>query len=405
MKPRLRHKWYALFIVVLFVISMVPVCSVVKAQTVDAKTESKVLSFINDVMAIDVSRYEITERYYGSSNPSKYGGSVKEEHITIYLSSSDGSKIKANAVFDNGYIYNMAFTLYGPVASEQAYNVSSLEKARNVLVRYQGFTSKLGVSSGAVPEALNMLSSVSELSSQSVTSGNMNMDIKNQGPISDIRLDYNIKFRFFYTENGVVNTWKCLAVGFDCSYGITEFLFSDTWGLFSVDSNSINPQNPSYVSEADAKEIAWDAAKNYQITLVNSTTITPVWPETLVVDFSMNMVSGQALNDSWAVGMDIGSRERDGLTLYPLWQFLFYFDEPIGSMQGIQVGVWGDTKEIAYCDSYGFYGQTYQVPTPTPVVFQLSASNIVYIAAVLAVAITITAAIIVLKKRKTPAPT
>jgi hypothetical protein len=47
---------------------------------------------------------------------------------------------------------------------------------------------------------------------------------------------------------------------------------------------------------------------------------------------------------------------RDPLTLYPYWQFYFYFNETIAGNSGVQVGIWGDTKEIIYCSGFGFFG-------------------------------------------------
>jgi hypothetical protein len=77
------------------------------------------------------------------------------------------------------------------------------------------------------------------------------------------------------------------------------------------------------------------------------------------------MTLGQLYNDSGLLGLSMGSTQRDGLTLYPLWKFLFHC-EPIGGVQSIQVGVWGDTKEIAYCGTYGFFGMPATSSSPQP---------------------------------------
>jgi len=46
--------------------------------------------------------------------------------------------------------------------------------------------------------------------------------------------------------------------------------------------------------------------------------------------------------------------ERDPFTLYPYWAVLFYFNETIAGLEGIQVGVWGDPSEILYCSGFGY---------------------------------------------------
>ncbi len=103
-----RRKLYAFVFVVLF--AVVPVCVVVNGQTIDAKTEDNVLQFINDVMGIDTSKYELTSHSYGSSYPSTFGGSVKQEIMALTLNSSDGSSIQADVTFNNGYMGAGFFT-------------------------------------------------------------------------------------------------------------------------------------------------------------------------------------------------------------------------------------------------------------------------------------------------------
>jgi hypothetical protein len=235
----------------ILLVEIVQDCTVVKAQTLETQAENNVFQFITEVMGIDTAKYEITRRSYSDSNPSKYGGSVNQELTTLVLNSSEGSAIKANVIFHNGYIYGSTFNLYGPISKDQAYNISSLEKAKNTLLRYQNFTSKLGISNDQVPSVLMMLSSVKELSTSSVTNGNMKMQITCSGPNSETREDYNINIEFFYTNNGVDNTCKCLSVGFDCIYGTTQFQFVDRWGLYSAYSTSL-----PCLSESDAKAIA-----------------------------------------------------------------------------------------------------------------------------------------------------
>ncbi len=393
-------------VLALIVLTFVPVCAVVNGQALDTKAEENVFDFITEVMGIDTSKYEVTHHSCSASYPSNLGGSVKEELTTLVLNSNDGSSIQASVLFDNGYMSTAFFYLDGQVIKEQQYNVSTLEKAKDIILRYQNFSSKLGISSDEVSSALLMLSSVTELSSLTVTNGNMKMQIKCSEPNSETRLEYNTKIEFVYTDNGVDSTWKCFSLGFCCSYGVTKFVFADTWGLFSTYSADL-----PCLSKSDAADIAWDAAKNYQIELLNTDdnstiSVTPNWPETLTFESSMVMAAGQLYNDSRLIDLNMGSSSRDGLTLYPLWKFLFYFDEPMGDMQGIQVGVWGDTKEIAYCGTYGFFGvSATSSPSPDSAPSQPIDSSVpfdawlVVFVAVLGLAIAALSAV-VLKKRK-----
>ncbi|MCW4009532.1 MAG: hypothetical protein NWF05_02790 [Candidatus Bathyarchaeota archaeon] len=414
-------------LIVLLVIVLV--CVVAKAQTLDNKVEDNVFDFITEVMGIDTAKYEVTHNSYSANYPSNFGGSVKEELTTLTLSSSDGSLIEADVQFNNGYMAAF-FYLYGPVVEEQQYNVSSLEKAQGILSRYQNFSSQLGTSSDEVPSALMMLSSVKELSPSSITNGNMKMQITTSEPSINPPVDYDTRIAFYYTANGIDSTRKCLVLEFCRSYGVTQILFVDTWGLFSIYSADL-----PCLSESEARVVAWDAAKNYQIKLLNTEdnstiSVTPTWPEKTTVESDMDMVTGQLYNDSRLLGLSMGNTSRDGLTLYPLWKFLFYFDKPIGDMQGIQVGVWGDTKEIAYCGTYGFYGtpnnssspplttpspmpssgsvssqqpsMTTNAPSPEPgtSTSPITSSTALIVASVFAISAVAATAVLILKKRR-----
>jgi hypothetical protein len=74
---------------------------------------------------------------------------------------------------------------------------------------------------------------------------------------------------------------------------------------------------------------------------------------------------------------------RNSTALYPLWTINFYFNKLYYNAYGIQVGIWGDTKEVFYCESLITLGSssagnptaapsnlqpdnTQPVPSPTP---------------------------------------
>jgi len=82
------------------------------------------------------------------------------------------------------------------------------------------------------------------------------------------------------------------------------------------------------------------------------------------------MIAGQqfnnALNDALlaqGVGINTGSTVREASTLYPFWSAIFYFSRPVDNVVGVQVGVWGDTGEVAYCYEYGHLGGFYDSST------------------------------------------
>jgi hypothetical protein len=124
--------------------------------------------------------------------------------------------------------------------------------------------------------------------------------------------------------------------------------FWDTWGLYSVSGLSV-------ISSEEVVQIAREAAQNYEISVG-------------YVDRESEIVKVPDLSNApYGVGLTMvpyrynedynPSRiERDPLTLYPYWAVLFHFNETIAGLQGMEVGVWGDTGEIIYCSGFGYLG-------------------------------------------------
>ena len=59
--------------------------------------------------------------------------------------------------------------------------------------------------------------------------------------------------------------------------------------------------------------------------------------------------------------------KRNSTALYPLWTVNFYFNKIYYGAYGIQVGLWGDTKEVFYCESLITLGNSGgESPTTAP---------------------------------------
>jgi hypothetical protein len=123
--------------------------------------------------------------------------------------------------------------------------------------------------------------------------------------------------------------------------------------------------------------MAWDLVKAYSEKLTFYQTgednvtkmVKPDWSQ-MTSDVGFTMIPGQqynnSLNDdllSQGTGVSMGNTTRAPLALYPFWSAIFYFSKPIDNIVGIQVGIWGDTKEVAYIDTYGYLGGSWQMST------------------------------------------
>jgi hypothetical protein len=184
--------------------------------------------------------------------------------------------------------------------------------------------------------------------------------VANYPPVSVSDSSNQTSFEWTYYENGVDVHSKKLQIGLMGE----EVNFCDTWNLFTVGTFGV-------LSEEEAKSIGWAAAQSYNITRVaenGTATVLHLGWANARTEITLGMIPRQMGNDS-TPGISnyrsMGNATRDPMKLYPLWQMIFYFNESVGDSVGIQVGVWGDTKEISYCLEYGFLGSPSPSSTPT----------------------------------------
>jgi hypothetical protein len=364
---KVSKKKISVTIIVLLVLA-VSLIQTSRADTVtlaNSTAKDKLPEFLSQVIGLDLTKYNITNQGYGVTYPSRYGGVVKEENIIFTLDSKD-SKIAVAGVFDNGYIYWINFyPMEGSIIYAKQPSTNAFEETKNILQRYQTFTQNYGVDSSHIALALSMLSNVVDTPSLSANPNNLN-SISNFASLSATSENMTLKssesgIGWGYSANGVGIPNKSMGIDF----GSNTFTFADTWDLYSIGSFSV-------LSKDEALNVALTAAKNYNLTLASEkdalTIVKPDW-SSITYDIGLNMIPGQTYNTSLNNALNfatVGDTTRNPLALYPLWQVIFYFNNSVGGgITGIQVGVWGDTKEIAYCSTYGFLGDSIASSTPT----------------------------------------
>jgi hypothetical protein len=342
--------------VIVLLILAVSIVQTSRANTVNFTARDKMPAFLSEVVGLDLTKYNITNEGYGFTYPSEYGGNVKDEHVYLELVSSEGN-ISVMGLFLNGF--NGGIFVYPPTNGSMFFkhqpSTNALDESRNILQRYKIFADNYGFDTSYIDSALTLLNKATRASSASENLQTFNDII---GFVPSVTTAGNVKqettqkgVSWIYTEKGVDMPNKCLKIDF----GINKLHFVDTWNLFTVGCFSV-------VSEDEVKEIAFDAANNYNLTLVgeNGTLIVaekPEWSDrTSIV---LNMVPGEIYNDELSKEIGIvsgGNATRDPMALYPLWETVLYFSKRVGSVYGIAVGVWGDTEEIAYITPYGYLG-------------------------------------------------
>jgi len=338
-----------------------------KADTANSTAKEKLPEFVSEVVGLDLTKYNITNEGYGFHYPSEYGGIAKEESMSFKLVSNKGTifDVYANGIFLNGFI--CLICVDAPTKGSMFFTdppTSALDESRNILQRYKTFAEKYGFDTSHIDSALTLLSNATGASSSSADLLLFNNLI---GFVPSVTYAGNMKqeitqesIAWIYTERGVDMPNKCLKIDF----GSNKLHFVDTWNLFTVGCFST-------ISEDEAIRISWDAAKNYNLTLIGENgpwTPKTEWSNRTYV--ALNMIPGQIHNiDPEDHTVSGGNATRDPLALYPQWFMVFYFNKPIAvgcrSIAGIAVSLWGDTKEIAFIGISGYKGVTGENPYTT----------------------------------------
>jgi hypothetical protein len=352
-------------IVLLFLVVMLVQTS--KADTANSTAKEKLPEFVSEVVGLDLTKYNITNEGYGFHYPSEYGGIAKEESMSFKLVSNKGTifDVYANGIFLNGFI--CLICVDAPTKGSMFFTApptSALDESRNILQRYKTFAEKYGFDTSHIDSALTLLSNATGASSSSADLLLFNNLI---GFVPSVTYAGNMKqeitqesIAWIYTERGVDMPNKCLKIDF----GSNKLHFVDTWNLFTVGCFST-------ISEDEAIRISWDAAKNYNLTLIGEDG--PYNPKTEWSNrtyVKLNMIPGQIHNiDAEDQTVSENNATRDPLALYPQWFMVFYFNKPVAagrrSIAGIAVGLWGDTKEIASTGIAQYMGVTGEHPYAT----------------------------------------
>lgn len=298
--------------------------------------------------------------------PLNLGSSVTEEEVSATFVSSQ-SNATAWCLIDNGALATMSFTpVYGlPIYLQPPAN-NVVDAARNILQKYQTYVTQHSTANldlTYLQQAVALLEQTNNLAITEKTSGNMKIKISFNSAYTSIS--------WVYIQNDYEVSRKSIQLEFR---GRDFIWFGDSWNLYRV-------SNSSSISKDEAVSIGFAAAQNYTLNLTyserNGDTTVQVKPDwtNMTYQATFCMLPGSAFNQSLpsipgapAIPSNVipSKTVRDPLTLYPVWQLGFYFNKQIGDIVGIEVGFWGDTGELIYCNEYGVLGPPMPNTPPQP---------------------------------------
>jgi hypothetical protein len=341
------------------------VCATVQTSPVyslESASEDIMFNFLSNVVGLDLTQYALVPPQIPGYNfetwadytafleaempdvpdiyPPEFGGLVKAEDLSYDLKHNE-TQLSVVSTFYNGYMANLK--IYFPSQDWYVYSETqpndNLSLAKRILQKYQPFVSQnYDKDTSYITRMLKVLNNVSDLSPTEIIDGNMTFQVSKNGD--------RTRIQWIYTEKNVVMTNKRLDISF---YNNVFESITDNWGLYTV-------SGLGEISSEDVLQIALDAAQSCEMRIGSDDTgeievVTPPDLSEAPYTINFNMIAFRYHEENLSSKI-----ARDPLTLYPYWQFQFYFNESIAGNTGIQVGVWGDTGEIVYCSGFGYLG-------------------------------------------------
>ena len=329
----------------------------------ESPSYTKLFRFLSDVVGLDLTKYGIippevvppgfeglsTLEYFTqlSENVStlpppnitrvdRYGGLVEE----MVLSPDFGynkTRFGTMGIFVNGHMVSLK--LYPDSEENYVYSepqpTDLVGRAKGILQRYQTFFQETyGKDASYLEAMLEMLNSNHDLSIEEFTEGNVTFRFSQD--------ENRSRLEWIYTEDEVEIYPKGLSIKF-CDNTFESF--HDTWGLY-------NFSELSTISFEEAAKIVVEAAQNGELyrTYLDPKVGYVNVSELLDTRYSVSILMEAFTFDDYSFPSKIS---RDPLTIYPLFQIYFYFNERPDRSMGLVIFVWGDTGEIRSCTDVG----------------------------------------------------
>jgi hypothetical protein len=273
-------------------------------------TTDKSISFLRDIIQIDLSEYQVTLLSHTVEDSSDFGNTVEE--IFKYFLADGDSQLDIVLRFRNNHfsLYQISilegFPPYGP-SFVQSKVPDIVNFAQDFIERYKS------VANDSYLDKFGKLLSVATETNTEVTMGNTKLRITINGD--------NAKVTLLYTANGFDYPTKSLTLVFQ-NHALQEI--DDDWFLYEVGSTQVA------ISRNEAVEIARTAADDFE------------WNASGVQVSNFNVLSEPVS------ALFFPHPRTDPLILEPYWYITLYLDrEYPGGVSSITVGVWADTGEVA----------------------------------------------------------
>ena len=328
---RISRVFLILLFVQMFLVVHLPV-----AYAVELTVPEKTLAFLEEVVMLDMTKYDATLEIFDARYPDELDGLV--QHNVYYILVSDENEMEAAFGFKNeSFAHCMLGTLTSPIYSQpQPTNIVDFSKG--FLQRYQSYIGDPifdGVKD--YDEARSILDTVDVTKNVSAISDHVKLEVVS-------RTEY-IALIWEYVLEGVPFPWMTLEF---CNGSVCGF--DDSWRLYTAGSTDIK------ISREEAVNIALEYLEDFSWTAGDQE----------ITDFEI-------LEEPRNIEL-FATRSREPLTVYPYWRIELYLDTVYpGNVNRISLAIWADTGEIISCIPLGGGGvmPIPEFPSWTPLLITL----------------------------------
>jgi hypothetical protein len=272
--------------------------------TFSASTD-KAITFLRDVIQLDLSKYDATVLSNTLDNPAELGGGVVEQVLRYSLVDSD-SKIEVVFRYRNNMLSNyQMFLLDGaPIYSgpQPFYVVDSAKWLLHKLASYENAPYFDDMNNVLLPFG-------TDANNIEMTQGNMKFNMSISGG--------NAEIEWFYTQNGVDFVQKGVKLTFE-DQALKEL--DDGYFLFNIGSTEVN------FGSIEAIQVARNAVQDYK------------WSA------NGQLVSGYRVLEDPVSAVFRPIPRDDPLALVPCWYVTLYLDNVYpNNVNRLAVSIWADT--------------------------------------------------------------
>lgn len=285
--------------------------------------EAKGLHFIQDVLSIDTSKYNVSIKTLDSFAPSF----ATPEQLALagtlvdYDLSSNMYAIKITCTFIKNALTMCSLDPRNDTIASIRWYSNLTDIAKGFLINYQAFSGQNCTS------MIETLTNINPTNDVSLIFGNLKLTTTHKD-LSNTAFGDNIEFRWAYTYNGC--DYPAIVVAY--RNGVFS-AFKDERSVYTIGDTTVN------ISRKQATDIALSAIKNYSYEMSGG-----VW----ISDFGVN-----------GTNTYLAPAIRNSTYLCPCWTFIAYLDKTYpGSVSALVVYVWADSgktygTESAYVPGYG----------------------------------------------------